>query len=161
MLAEVEATTIDGKYLRGSKRRESGLPALQAVTAVAQGLGVVLGQSAGAETDSIGATLELLQRLPLTGQVVTMDAGLLHQDVATGSTTFNRGQVSHSAWRTKKALEGRPRRFGSWGGCGTRYHNSSSIDHSWSVMPAAISGVRRNQRRRWPGSCSSTRRLWW
>lgn len=78
-----QATAIDGKHLRGSKRRESGLPALQVVTAAAQGLGVVLGQSAGAETDSIGATLALLQHLPLAGQVVTMDAGLLHQDVAT------------------------------------------------------------------------------
>jgi hypothetical protein len=83
ILAGTEATTIDGKHLRGSKRRESGVPALQVVTAAAQGLGVVLGQSAGAETDSIGATLDLLQRLPLAGQVVTMDAGLLHQDVAT------------------------------------------------------------------------------
>lgn len=83
VLAETEATTIDGKHLRGSKRRESELPALQVVTAAAQGLGIVLGQSAGAETDSIGATLELLRRLPLAGQVVTMDAGLLHQDVAT------------------------------------------------------------------------------
>jgi hypothetical protein len=83
VLAEAEAMAIDGKHLRGSKRRESGLPALQVVTAAAQGLGVVLGQSAGAETDSLGATLALLQRLPLAGQVVTMDAGLLHQDVAT------------------------------------------------------------------------------
>jgi hypothetical protein len=83
ILAGAQATAIDGKHLRGSKRREGGLAALQVVTAAAQGLGVVLGQSAGAETDSIGATLALLQRLPLAGQVVTMDAGLLHQEVAT------------------------------------------------------------------------------
>ena len=38
------ALALDGKQLRGSKRRESGLPALQVVTAAAQGLGVVLGQ---------------------------------------------------------------------------------------------------------------------
>jgi hypothetical protein len=42
VLAEVEATTIGDKDLRGSKRRESRLPALQVVTAAAQGLGIVL-----------------------------------------------------------------------------------------------------------------------
>ncbi len=83
VLTETEATAIDGKHLRGSKRRESKLPALQVVTVAAQGLGIVLAQSAGAETDSIGATLKLVQRLSLAGQVVTMDAGLLHQDVTT------------------------------------------------------------------------------
>jgi len=38
---EVEAVSVDGKTLRGSKRR-SGLPAVQMVVAAAQGIGVVL-----------------------------------------------------------------------------------------------------------------------
>jgi len=42
---------------------------------------MVLGQEAGAETDTLGATMQLLQRLPLKNKVVTMDAGLLHQEV--------------------------------------------------------------------------------
>lgn len=79
--AAAEAITVDGKHLRGSKRRESQLPALQVITAAAQGVGIVLGQSAGAEKNAIAATIALLERLPLTGRVVTMDAGLVHQDV--------------------------------------------------------------------------------
>ncbi len=81
LVDEIAAVDIDGKHLRGSKRRESELPALQVVTAAAQGLGIVLGQAAGAETDALGAAMQLLRRLPLNNKVVTMDAGLLHQEV--------------------------------------------------------------------------------
>ena len=47
------AVAVDGKQLRGSKRRESGLPALHVVTAAAQGLGVVLGQELAALQDDV------------------------------------------------------------------------------------------------------------
>jgi hypothetical protein len=80
-MTTTEAVDMDGKYLRGSKRRGSKLPALQVVIAAAQGIGVVLGQAGEAEVNSITAAVELLQRLPLAGKVVTLDAGLLHREV--------------------------------------------------------------------------------
>jgi len=76
------ALALDGKQLRGSKRRESGLPALQVVTAAAQGLGVVLGQELAEHQDDVAALLALLERLPIQGKVVTLDAGLLTREVA-------------------------------------------------------------------------------
>jgi hypothetical protein len=81
VMTNTEAVDIDGKYLRGSKRRGSQLPALQVVTAAAQGIGVVLGQAEDAEVNSITAAVALLERLPLADKVVTTDAGLLHQEV--------------------------------------------------------------------------------
>ena len=53
VLEATEAVDIDGKYLRGSKRCVSQLPALQVVTAAAQGIGVVLGQAEGAEVNRV------------------------------------------------------------------------------------------------------------
>ncbi len=76
------AVALDGKQLRGSKRRGSGLPALQVVTAAAQGLGVVLGQALAEQQNDVAATLALLERLPIQGKVVTLDAGLLTREVA-------------------------------------------------------------------------------
>jgi hypothetical protein len=76
------AVALDGKQLRGSKRRESELPALHVVTAAAQGLGVVLGQAFAEQQDDVTATLALLERIPIQGKVVTLDAGLLTRDVA-------------------------------------------------------------------------------
>ena len=38
---------------------------------------------------------------------------------APGSTTGKRGQPSHCFWSSKKAWEGRPRRFGKIGSLGT------------------------------------------
>ena len=76
------ALALDGKQLRGSKRRESSLPALQVVTAAAQGLGVVLGQELAEHQDDVAALLALLERLPIQGKVVTLDAGLLTREVA-------------------------------------------------------------------------------
>jgi hypothetical protein len=87
-----EAVDIDGKSLRGSKRRGSQLPALQVVTAAAQGIGVVLGQVEAAERDSITAAVALLRQLPLAGKVVTMDAGLLQREV-TGTILEKGGPI--------------------------------------------------------------------
>lgn len=42
----------------------------------------------------------------------------LSTESTSGGITFNRGQVSHFAWRAKKDLEGQLRCFGSWGGWG-------------------------------------------
>ncbi len=82
ILDDTEALAVDGKYLRGSKRRASQLTALQIVSAAAQEIGLVLGQQEAVGDDSISATVQLLQQLPLDGKVVTLDAGLLQQEVA-------------------------------------------------------------------------------
>lgn len=78
--AETEAISIDGKYLRGSKRREHA--ALQVVSAVAQELGQFVGQTTVTDGDSVAAAVALLRGIPLEGKVVTMDAGLLQKPVA-------------------------------------------------------------------------------
>jgi len=75
--AEDEAISIDGKFLRGSKRTEPAKPALEVITAVAQKIKIILGQQtvgAGGET---AAVLAVLQGIPLDGKIVTADAGLL------------------------------------------------------------------------------------
>ncbi len=77
---EETAIAVDGKQLRGSKRRESELPAMQVVTAAAQGIGLVLGQELSAQQDDVGAMIELLKRIPLEGKVITVDAGLLNRE---------------------------------------------------------------------------------
>jgi hypothetical protein len=78
---EVEVVSVDGKVLRGSKRR-SGLAALEMMVAAAQGVGVVLDQAKIEEGDAVEAALRLLQGLSLEGKVVTLDAGLHHAGVA-------------------------------------------------------------------------------
>lgn len=75
--AEDEAISIDGKFLRGSKRTEPAKPALEVITAVAQKIKIILGQQtvgAGGETTAV---LAVLQGIPLDGKIVTADAGLL------------------------------------------------------------------------------------
>ena len=75
--ADDEAISIDGKFLRGSKRTEPAKPALEVITAVAQKSKIILGQQtvgAGGET---AAVLAILQGIPLGGKLVTADAGLL------------------------------------------------------------------------------------
>ena len=69
-----------------------------------------------------------------------------------GSSTSNRGHEHHWEISALVALEGRPRRFGGvQRGKGTRYDNSSTTVQRWSVIPAAIAGVRETQRCRLPG----------
>lgn len=79
---EVEGWSVDGKVLRGSRRVQPSEAALQVVTMVAQTLGRVMGQEVAEGEDPVAATLQLLQAVPLQGKLVTMDAGLLHREVA-------------------------------------------------------------------------------
>jgi hypothetical protein len=75
--AESEALSLDGKVLRGSKRSHPAQSALEVVTAVAQGIKVVVGQQAIGEAGETAAVLALLRSVPLAGKIVTADAGLL------------------------------------------------------------------------------------
>lgn len=75
----IEAISIDGKVLRGSRRGES--VALAVVTAATQPTGVVLAERQAKDGDMIGAAVELLRRMPLNGRLVTMDAGLTQRAV--------------------------------------------------------------------------------
>jgi hypothetical protein len=78
--AETDAVSIDGKYLRGSKR--AGQTALQVVNALAQEVGQFIGQAEVEDGDVMTAALDVLRGIPLAGKVVTMDAGLLQKPVA-------------------------------------------------------------------------------
>jgi DDE_Tnp_1-associated len=74
---ESEVLSLDGKKLRGSKRSHPAQSALEVVTAVAQGIKVVVGQQAIGEEGETAAVLALLHSVPLAGKIVTADAGLL------------------------------------------------------------------------------------
>jgi len=69
--------SIDGKTLRGSKRR-SGEKGIESVVAVLQEVGVVIGATVADAEDPVEAALAILEGIPLEGRVVTVDAGL-HQ----------------------------------------------------------------------------------
>lgn len=84
---EEEAFSMDSKVLRGSKRRRSS--ALQVVTAVGQSLKQVLGQARVSNGDAGEAVLAILRTLPLSGKVVSMDAGTLQRPVA--ATVLEKG----------------------------------------------------------------------
>src|SRR5215218_8034386 len=60
-----------------------------------------------------------------------------------GSSTVNRGQAAHSASSNHRGFL--PRHLGSSAG-GTGKINNSSSDQRWSVIPAAIAGVRSSPR---------------
>lgn len=79
---EPEGWSIDGKVLRGSRREDPSQAALQVVTMVAQTLKQVIGQQSVENGDQVAATLHLLKAIPLEGNLVTLDAGLLHREVA-------------------------------------------------------------------------------
>ncbi len=70
------AYALDGKTLRGSKRRR-GEQALQVLTMAGQVLRGVVGQREVAGGDELAAALALLEEVPLAGKVVSADAGLL------------------------------------------------------------------------------------
>ena len=66
---------IDGKTMRGSIDRRSGLPALHMVSAWVADHGITLGQVAtGEKSNEITAIPKLLQTLDVRGAVVTIDA---------------------------------------------------------------------------------------
>jgi hypothetical protein len=79
---EAEGWSIDGKVLRGSRREDPQRAALQVVTMVAQTLKRVMSQEIAEGGDQTEATLKLLKAVPLQGKLVTLDAGLLHREVA-------------------------------------------------------------------------------
>jgi hypothetical protein len=76
-----KAISVDGKSLRGSRRR-AGLPALEVVVAAAQGIRLVLGREGVEEEKVTEAALKLLQGMLLEGKVVTLDAGLNQREIA-------------------------------------------------------------------------------
>jgi predicted transposase YbfD/YdcC len=78
---ELEGVALDGKTLRGSKKR--GAAAAHLLAALSHRLGVVLGQAAVPDkTNEIGAADEFLLGLVLEGRVVTADALLAQRSVA-------------------------------------------------------------------------------
>lgn len=72
-----QRVSLDGKTLRASRRE--GQSALRVVAAVAQELKLVLKQQPCAEGDELAAALALLRHLPLSGRLVSIDAGLLQR----------------------------------------------------------------------------------
>lgn len=90
-MAQGEALAIDGKRLRGIHGEQ--LPGVHLVAAYAQQTGIVLGQRAVAEKrNELEAVFPLLEKLDLTGRVVTGDAQFAQRNVcrsivAKGDTT--------------------------------------------------------------------------
>ena len=78
---EPEGVALDGRTLRGSKKR--GAADAHLLAALSQRLGVVLGQAAvPAKTNEIGAADAFLLGLVLEGRVVTADALLAQRSLA-------------------------------------------------------------------------------
>lgn len=74
---------IDGKALRGTRRKTKGLRALHVVSAWASERGLTLGQKAvAAKSNEITAIPELLSLLDLRGKIVTIDALGCQKDIA-------------------------------------------------------------------------------
>ncbi len=77
--AHVERISLDEKVLRGSKRE--GEAPLMVVAAFGHKVGQVLGQRVAEGQDKTEAAMVLLERLPLEGKLVTLDAGLMVESV--------------------------------------------------------------------------------
>ena len=79
-----------------------------------------------------------------TDTVRLFQVGLITDACTLGKTMLNRGHEHHRSMSAWSALERRPRCVG---GCqrggGTWWCNSALTVQRWSVMPAAIAGVRR------------------
>ncbi len=76
-----QATSVDGKTLRGSAKQQALDPHL--LSAVRHGLGLTRGQEAVSDKENeIPAMKRLLQGLVVKGEVFTMDALLTQKDVA-------------------------------------------------------------------------------
>lgn len=78
---EMEVLSVDGKYLRGSRRRSPAEAAVEVIGAVAQEIKIVVGQQVVEDNQELEATIELLQAVPLKGKLVTADAGLMRRKV--------------------------------------------------------------------------------
>ena len=74
-----EVASVDGKHLRGSKRKGEG--ALQVVAMAGHRLRQVLAQRPVEEGDEVAAAVMLLSEASLVGRVVSMDAGLLRSEL--------------------------------------------------------------------------------
>lgn len=72
-----EVLSVDGKVLRGSKRRPA-LSGVETVVAALQEVGAAIGMQVAEAEDPLEAALAMLEGMPLEGRVVTVDAGL-HQ----------------------------------------------------------------------------------
>jgi hypothetical protein len=79
---EGEGFSPDGKVLRGNRRTDPPRAALEVVTLAAQILKRVAGQRLAAEHDEVDAGIALLKAIPLQGRLVTVNAGLLHAELA-------------------------------------------------------------------------------
>lgn len=78
---EVSAIAIDGKTLRGS--RKQGMNTSHILSAVTHGLGCILAQiEVPDKTNEISAFPDLLKRLALEGQVITVDAMMTQIEIA-------------------------------------------------------------------------------
>jgi hypothetical protein len=105
---ETEGWSVDGKVLRGSRREDPQQAAVQVVTMVAQTLKRVMGQQIAEGGDQTEATLELLKAVPLQGKLVTLDAGLLHREVANTIVTQGGdylGPIKGNEAQVKKAVD--------------------------------------------------------
>jgi hypothetical protein len=71
--------SIDEKVLRGSKR-DYEVP-LMVVAAFSHRLGIVLEQVVAEDQDKIKAALHILERMPIKGKILTIDAGFMTQSV--------------------------------------------------------------------------------
>lgn len=76
-----QAYALDGKEMRGSKRRP-GTRALRALTLAGQTLRGIVAARQVYEGNELAAALALLEEVPLEGKVVSADAGLLHATFA-------------------------------------------------------------------------------
>lgn len=77
----LEATAIDGKTLRGSKKQ--GAPGVHLLSALSHQVGMTLAQVAvDDKSNEITAVEDLLRGLVLEGRVLTMDALLTQRDIA-------------------------------------------------------------------------------
>ncbi len=74
-----EAAGVDGKHLRGSKRKGEG--ALRVIALAGHRLRQVMAQRPVEGGDEVTAAVRLLSEVPLAGRVVSMDAGLMERPV--------------------------------------------------------------------------------
>jgi hypothetical protein len=92
-LREGDAIAIDGKTLRGIHGEE--VPGVHLVSAYSQRRGIVLDQEAApGKGRELEAVATMLERLDLTGKIVTGDALLAQKDICTkvgekGGTTYS------------------------------------------------------------------------
>jgi predicted transposase YbfD/YdcC len=78
--AALEGVGLDGKVLRGGRKRDAAGAHL--LSALHHRLAIVLGQVGVTEGDELTAAVGLAERVAAPGRVVTVDAGLAHRRLA-------------------------------------------------------------------------------